>query len=265
MSHTPEELFRSTAQHYAQYRPGYPPEFFAEVAKTFPAMSERTVLDLGCGTGQIALPLARLAHRVFAVDPEEDMLGAGKALADAQGAANIEWVQGDSFHLDELGLPPLYITTMGASFHWMDRDLMLRDLDRRTEEGGGVVIAGGGRASGRKPVWQEAVDALRTKWLGPERRAGSGTYTHPPEGHEVVLTRSAFSDVRLRTWDWLLHRSLDDIVGLQFSYSFSAPALFGADKPAFQAELRSTLTDAIPEGEVLEQIHTEALIGFRPT
>jgi len=35
-----------------------------------------TVLDLGCGTGRLAEPLAELGHRVTGVDNEPAMLGA---------------------------------------------------------------------------------------------------------------------------------------------------------------------------------------------
>jgi 2-polyprenyl-3-methyl-5-hydroxy-6-metoxy-1,4-benzoquinol methylase len=53
------ELFKDTAWYYSRYRFGYPQEFFEYIAKLFDLDSQSRVLDLGCGTGQISIPLAR--------------------------------------------------------------------------------------------------------------------------------------------------------------------------------------------------------------
>lgn len=42
----------------------------------------RTVVDLGCGTGSIAIPLARLGHEVIGIDLSEDMLTIAQQKAD---------------------------------------------------------------------------------------------------------------------------------------------------------------------------------------
>jgi len=59
------------------------------------------VLDIGCGTGQITIPLARHAQAVVAIDPVAGMLARGAQAARAAGAGNITWLEGDS------GLPGL--------------------------------------------------------------------------------------------------------------------------------------------------------------
>jgi hypothetical protein len=100
--------------------------------------------------------------------------------------------------------------------------------------------------------------------LGPERRAGSGTYTHPKQRHEEVLQESPFGQVEIVSWTWELERDLDAIVGLQFSYSYSAPALLGDHQDAFEADLRQALRAANPSGRFTQVIRTEAIIGTRP-
>ena len=266
MRYNPDELFRSTAPYYARYRPGYPREFFGYLVERFGLDGTQQVLDLGCGTGQIALPLAAHVARVYAVDPEPSMLTEGRRLAEERGIGNIDWIVGHSYKLTELDLPVLNLVTMGAAFHWMDRDTVLSELDRRIAPGGGVVVVSGGApASQEPPPWADTITKVRTRYLGAARRAGSGTYTHPDEDHAGVLRRSAFSQVETREWDWTLDRDLDSLVGLQFSYSFSAPAQFGDEqqRAGFERDLRAALAAQNLSGVFREQIQTCALIAIR--
>jgi SAM-dependent methyltransferase len=49
-----------------------------------------TILDAGCGTGRVAIELARRGHRVVGIDAEPAMLDAARAKAP-----ELEWVLGD--------------------------------------------------------------------------------------------------------------------------------------------------------------------------
>jgi ubiquinone/menaquinone biosynthesis C-methylase UbiE len=264
MTYTPQELFASTAPYYAKYRPGYDPALYDLLADRFP-LADRHVLDLGTGTGVIALPLAPRAGHITAVDPEPGMLDEGHKLAAAAGVTNIDWKEGDSTTLADMHLPSFIICTMGAAFHWMDRDRVLQDLDAIIEpEGGVVLVSGGGPGEVEPPPWQPVVDEVRTRHLGPARRAGSSTYTHPKERHQDVLARSPFRHVDITRWDRTVTRTVDEVIGLQFSYSFSSPAQLGDRKDAFAQDLRAALTEFEPSGRYDETVRTEAIIGTRP-
>jgi SAM-dependent methyltransferase len=54
-----------------------------------------TVLDLGCGTGAIALALAGDAERVVGRDISEGMMNQARAKADAQGFENVAFGYGE--------------------------------------------------------------------------------------------------------------------------------------------------------------------------
>lgn len=263
----PTELFASTAPYYARYRSGYPPELFTELVDRFGLDGTQTVLDLGCGTGQLAIPLARHVAQVIAVDPEPTMLDEGRRLADERGLANIVWRHGDAHHLDELDLPTLDLVTMGASFHWTDRDTLLATLDTLVADHGAVIVTSGGAPGEHTPPpWTDTITDIRTRYLGPARRAGSGTYTHPEERHAEVLARNPFNHIDTVEWTWQLPRDLDSVVGLQFSFSYSAPAQFGDEdtRARFEQDLREALSTQFPGGDFTETIRTEALIATRP-
>lgn len=264
MPDKPDELFRSTAPYYARYRAGYPSDFFTYLGSRLALDGSQVALDLGCGAGQVALRLAPLVGHVIAVDPEPTMLSEAAALGAARGVSNVEWVHGDSTQLQELDLPELDLVTMGASFHWMDRDQVLRDLDARTTLGAAVVVVSGGAPGSQEPpAWAQVISDIRARYLGTERRAGSTTYSHPAERHAELLHRSAFSEVETSEWTWRIERTLDQVIGLQFSYSFSAPALLGDRMADFETDLRAALNDAHPSGVFLEDIRTESLLATR--
>lgn len=52
-----------------------------------------TVLDVGCGPGDVAIPVARMVRRVTAVDVSAGMLGILEADAAREGLANIDCVR----------------------------------------------------------------------------------------------------------------------------------------------------------------------------
>lgn len=62
------------ADFYQQFRRGYPPPVIDALCQVFRLTREDIVVDLGCGTGQLALPVAGRVRGVVGVDPEPDML-----------------------------------------------------------------------------------------------------------------------------------------------------------------------------------------------
>ncbi len=265
MTADPPALFASAAEHYVRFRPWYPDEFFALLAERFGLDGTQTAMDLGCGPGMSALPLVPHVVRLYAIDPEPGMLAAGARLAAERNITNIEWVNGDSTQITALGLPPVDLCVMAKSFHWFDRPRVLADLDTLITPGGGIVIASAGPPGTTPlPAWAPVIAQVRTAYLGPVRRAGTGTYPEPEDRFTDTLRRSPFSRVELTSLDQHVTRDLDQLVGLQLSNSYSTPALLGDRLNAFTRDLRRALLDHDPSGLYDEVIRTEVLIATRP-
>ncbi|GAA2255815.1 class I SAM-dependent methyltransferase [Kitasatospora cystarginea] len=259
------ELFDGTAPYYAAYRQGYDERMFAHVAECLRLDGTGWALDLGAGTGAVALPLAGLVGSVIAVDPQPGMLAEARALAAARGVTNVVWRLGEAAQLSAMSLPPLRLAAMGAAFHWMDRAAVAQDLDALIDDGGAIVLASGGTPGDvEPPPWLEVIRTVRERYLGPERRAGRGTYTHPAERHQDVLARSPFSRIETAHWDRTITRTVDEVVGLQLSYSFSSPRQLGPDTKAFVSDVRDALLSFNPSGVFEERVRTEAIIARRP-
>ncbi|MFE3961036.1 methyltransferase domain-containing protein [Nocardia sp. NPDC059091] len=93
------DLFADTAWHYARYRPGYPSEFLDEIVRSFQLDGSGRLLDLGCGTGQLTVPLSKHVREAVGVDPEPQML--------IEAAAYTDWaVSSSSRSLSKSSSPP---------------------------------------------------------------------------------------------------------------------------------------------------------------
>ena len=96
------DLFRGTASYYARFRPPYPAELIDKLVASYKVDRTVSVLDLGCGTGQLALPLAGYAGEVLGMDPEPEMLEVAETIARERGITNVLWRRGGSNDLERL-------------------------------------------------------------------------------------------------------------------------------------------------------------------
>lgn len=187
-------LFAGTSQAYATYRPGYPAALFDHMSAELAFTSHTRVADLGCGPGTASIPLAQRTGAVLALDPNPEMLQAARAAAQHAAVANIELRHGHAEHLSALDPGDIEHVVFGRSFHWTDRAAVVAMLDALLPAGGAIVLLGPGRSekgAWHRWPWDEAIREVRESFLGPERRAGTGTYAHPEIGHEQVLAAGA--------------------------------------------------------------------------
>ncbi len=160
--------FRTTAAYYSRFRIPYPDALIERVTARTGLRPGDRLLDLGCGPGQIGIAFARLAGAdVTGLDPEPEMLDAARESAAAAGI-HAEFVLGSSYDLGP-AFGPLKITTMGRSFHWMDRAATLATLDRLTEPEGAVILFGDRHISA-SPGWRDVFgEGLRTLFAGTDQ------------------------------------------------------------------------------------------------
>lgn len=112
-------LFEGTAEYYERYRPKYGTDIIELLAKKFRLDGTGSLLDLGCGTGQFAIPLSPLFEEVIAVDADAGMLDVARTCARKAGTRNISWVRGraeDFFPTEKV----FRLVTIGKAFHFMD-------------------------------------------------------------------------------------------------------------------------------------------------
>ena len=129
---------RSVADAYVNYPP-YPAEVF-EVLESLIQDAPRIVLDLGCGTGDVARPLAAHVDLVDAVDQSAAMIEIGRSREGGE-RPNIRWVcrSAEDFAYDTR----YSLIVAGASLHWMDWYKVLPRMAGALSDRGYLAIVGG--------------------------------------------------------------------------------------------------------------------------
>jgi ubiquinone/menaquinone biosynthesis C-methylase UbiE len=99
------------------------------------------VLDLGCGDGNTALPIARLGAVVTGIDIARNLVEAGNRRAAAAGISNLRFQEGDASNLQGVGDDSfdLTLSLFGAMFAPRPVDVA-KEMVRVTKPGGRIVM-----------------------------------------------------------------------------------------------------------------------------
>jgi len=215
------------------------------------------LLDGGCGPGILTLRFAHLFAEAVGLDPDPAMLAEGRRAADAAGITNVRWIQALAEDLPGAAPGPYRLVTFGSSFHWMDEARVAEVVYDLLEPGGGlalIVHTVEGRRSppgpGPPPIPHAEIEALVEKYLGTGRRAGQGVAPVRTHRFEDILVRTRFGAPRPIFAPGIpdLVRDSESVLSGYFSFSWSAPHLFGDRAEEFAAEVRELLASRSPDG-----------------
>ena len=249
--------FAGTAAFYERYRLDYPERLLARLAYLLGLKPGDPVLDLGCGTGMLAVGFARLGMAVTAMDPEPDMLAAARAAANA-ASVTVNFVQASSHDLAP-GMGPFRLVAMGRSFHWMDRAATLQMLDRIVTPDGGVALFHDTHPPVGENGWFKVLRDVQDKF-GP--RAGERQGGH--RRYEPFLFASAFTQIDTLSVTVRQPLTADQILGRALSMSACAPQKLGAARATFETRLTAALRELSPDGTFTEVAELVAVLARRP-
>jgi SAM-dependent methyltransferase len=158
---------------YHRYRHGYPDAVLDAVAGMFGLTADDLVVDVGCGTGQLTLPMAPRVGAVIGVDPQPDMLQRARLAARDAGVANAVWMLGADADLPAVGAllagRSVGAVTVGQALHWMDHQALFSDAMPLLRPGGGIAVVTNGT-----PLWLQDTDWSRGRLIAQEANLNSG-------------------------------------------------------------------------------------------
>lgn len=267
-------IFAGAAPHYRQGRPPYSPELETLLARELGLDGTGRLLDGGCGPGVLTIRLAHLFEEAVGLDPDAAMLAEGRRAAEEIGSANIRWVQAQAEALPAAAPGPFRLVTFGQSFHWTDEARVAETVYDLLEPGGAlalIVHAMEGRpqpeSPGPPPIPHAEIRALVEKYLGSTRRVGQGIAPTRTHRFEDVLARTRFGRPRSIFAPGVpdLVRDGESVLYGYFSFSTSAPHLFGDRVEDFANEVRELLAERSPEGVFWDWPgDTEIVIARKP-
>jgi SAM-dependent methyltransferase len=186
------DLDRGTEDHYAdaalydfEYRRRRADvNHYRQLARTW--AGEGPIVELGCGTGRLSIPLTRDGHRVIGVDLSMPMLrrAAAKAAQRPRGRDRLTLLRGDMRRLPLRGRFPLVVAPFNVFQHLYTRGDVLACLAEVHDR-----LAPNGRL---------AFDVLHPdlRWLtrDPRKRWARTTFTHPETGERLEYTTNQTYD-----------------------------------------------------------------------
>jgi SAM-dependent methyltransferase len=250
-------IYAGAAAHYRPGRPPYSPQLEAVLAGELGLDGSGRLLDGGCGPGILTVRLAHLFEEAVGLDPDPGMLAEGRKAAHAADIRNIRWVRARAEELPDAAPGPYLLVSFGQSFHWTDEARVAEAVYDMLEPGGALAlivntVEGRPRppSPGPPPIPHAEIEALVEKYLGPARRAGQGLAPGRSHRFEDILVRTRFGAPRSIFAPGIpdLLRDTESVVSGYFSFSWSAPHLFGEQLEDFAGEARELLAARSPDG-----------------
>jgi ubiquinone/menaquinone biosynthesis C-methylase UbiE len=111
------------------------------VVKSLGITTPLRALDLGCGDGTTAVPLAQMGAEVVGVDIARNLVDAGNKRAASAGLDRLKFQEGDACNLEGVGDDSfdLTLSVFGAMFAPKPHDVA-REMVRVTKPGGRIVM-----------------------------------------------------------------------------------------------------------------------------
>jgi SAM-dependent methyltransferase len=119
--------FSNRVADYVRYRPTYPPAVISDLVSAAILTAGSVVADIGSGTGLLARLFLENGNRVFGVEPNPEMRGAGEH--ELAGYRLFMSVAGTA-EATTLPHASVDLVAAGQAFHWFDRQ-RARDEFRR--------------------------------------------------------------------------------------------------------------------------------------
>lgn len=249
-----KDLYKGTAEYYDRFRPPYPRVLVADLRARVPLDAASSVLDLACGTGQIAFALADHVAEVWAVDQEAGSVAFAASKAERLGVANIHWLTATAEHV-ELGRA-FDLVAIGNAFHRLDREVVANRAGRVLAEGGCAALLWSDMPTTGDRPWQTAMRETFERWLdasGARARLPAGwEQAMADDPHEQVLRRAGLTYEGKFEFRILERWSVESLIGFVYSTSLLNLSALGARAEAFENDLREQLLNCCPDG-IFEQ------------
>jgi 2-polyprenyl-6-hydroxyphenyl methylase/3-demethylubiquinone-9 3-methyltransferase len=182
--------------------------------RSFRPLEGKSALDVGCGAGLLAEPLARLGARVTAVDAAPGLIAAAELHARGQGL-EIDYRVAP---IEELGGEFDLVTSMEVIEHVADHESFLAALAARVAPGGLLILS-----TPNRTAWSKLITVIGAEAVGAIPK---GTHDFekfiPPERMKAMLAACELDCLDVQGIAWSPARGLHLSDDLRLNYLVSA-------------------------------------------
>ncbi|MFE5375319.1 class I SAM-dependent methyltransferase [Streptomyces mirabilis] len=165
------DLYRGTADYYDRFRLPYPDAMIADLVRRAAPSGRGRLLDLACGTGQLAFPLRDSFAEVWCVDAEPDMTEVVRAKALAVGAAHMRALTVGAEDLPA-GPDSFESIVIGNAFHRLRRAAVAALAHTWLRPGGRLALCWSTSPWAGSRDWQRALAGVLRTWQNALGAAG---------------------------------------------------------------------------------------------
>jgi len=232
-------LFDEVAAEYDRRRPTYPDELVDRACQIAGIDSGDTVLEVGCGSGQLTHSLLTRGLDVVAVEPGKQLI----ALAEQnlQGTGELRFVNA-RFEDAELPASQFRAVFSAAAFHWIDPEISWEKAARVLVPGGTLALIQYCGLQDQRSIRDQETLLSALARIAPEIAAEWPTYRDLAStvtgveqrrenvseawawigSHDVARPQASelFSDVQIAAVPMLMEQSADELNALLRTVSF---------------------------------------------
>ena len=250
------DLYRGTASYYDRYRLPYPTQLISDLVSRASLDGTGRLLDVACGTGQLAFTLQPFVADVLGIDQEQDMVDYASKKALERGLRNTRWGSGraEEFTATE----PFDLVTVGNAFHRLRRGDVARRARQWLVPGGHLALVWSSGCQSGPARWQRVLDDCANEWaarVGENDRVPAGWELElEREPHAAVLSAAGFDIVGSYEFADVHDWAVDELLGFLYSTSFFPRAALADRVAEFEADLAQRLLALEPSGVFRQEI-----------
>lgn len=200
-------------------------KFFEQVAIASGLDDRSFVLDLACGTGELAVGMSPYCGEVLGVDKSAEMLSSRR-----KRPANVRFLQAD-LQSESISIPrPASLVTIGRAIPYLDRSVVMPFLESAVGEPGAVLVCAAGMSNA--VPWRRQYRALCARYR--KRKAAPGF------GGRIFFADSRWKETRTIEIQGVYRCRPEGIFRNALSHENLVEGIL-ADKERFMRELRQIL------------------------
>jgi len=199
-------LFDGVAQLYDASRLGYPADIVEFIVATAGVGTGSTVLEVGCGTGQLTEGLARFGFDLTAIDLGPSMIAhARRRLVGAAISLQVASFEDFAAADDSFDL-----IVSGTAFHWVDPEVKFRKSARLLRPGGWLALVATG-----EQYDEPFAEALLAMWVARSDDDGAWAIQRKLANTEIIASTGLFSPPIEMTDERRLVRPVSAVISVE--------------------------------------------------